>query len=99
MGEVDWHEHHIERAVDHMWHIFMDRVRSGSVPAHEVFRELVVPVYRASVKEESGEQLTTPQRVLVCPLCLGDGEWENVATLITDTCPLCKGTGKPAPVA
>jgi DnaJ-class molecular chaperone len=35
----------------------------------------------------------------ICPLCLGDGEWENVANSIVDTCPLCKGTGKLSPVA
>jgi len=28
-----------------------------------------------------------------CPLCEGDGEWENNVTLITDLCPCCKGKG------
>ena len=30
----------------------------------------------------------------ICPLCLGDGEWENNITLTTHQCPLCKGSGK-----
>jgi len=30
----------------------------------------------------------------VCPLCLGDKEWENNQTFITDTCPCCNGTGQ-----
>lgn len=28
-----------------------------------------------------------------CPLCEGEGEWENNQTCVTDTCPCCNGKG------
>jgi len=62
---------------------------SGTLSAREF--------HRPKEKDESPESTAdtgSKAEAQICPLCLGDGDWENCSTFVTECCPLCKGDGK-----